>query len=356
MKRIGLDVRMIDSSGIGTTVRQMINHFSAEQRAKLLLYGRPDWENKTGCKAKSIPYPVYGIRQHWSYAQFLKREPISFFHMPHYDVPLGYKGPFVATVYDLIHYLFPQYSTKPFTKQYSWLLLRHVARNAKKIVAISEWTKRDLVRVFPESEPKITVLPLAADASFRPAGEEEINQALSLYGLKKGYLLYVGNLRESKNTPRLLRAYAGLSQQNPDVPPLVLIGRNFLRKGLLESFGPKVRHLGDVSFNQLNAFYSGASLFVFPSLYEGFGLPPLESMACGTPVLVSKAASLPEVCGDAAAYTDAGSEEGIGRAIKDLLGDPKRRDVLRQKGLEHVKKYSWDNFSKGMWRVYEEMA
>ena len=353
--RVGLDVRMIDSSGIGTTIREMIRHFSAEQREKLLLYGRPDWRNTTGCESKTVPYPVYGLRQHWSYARFLEREPISFFHMPHYDVPLTFLRPFVATVYDLIHYLFPQYSTKPFTKQYSWLLLRHVAQHAKKIIAISENTKRDMVRVFPASEPKIRVLPLAVAPSFAPASEGKTRKVLASYGLSKGYALYVGNLRESKNTPRLLRAYAGLARERKNLPPLVLTGQNSLKPGVVEQHGPFIRYIGKTPFEQLDALYTGASLFVFPSLYEGFGLPPLEAMACGTPALVSTAASLPEVCGDAAVYVDPYSETDIARNIGTLLDDPNQREALRQKGFAQVKKYSWDAFAKGVWRVYEEM-
>lgn len=354
--RVGLDVRWIENSGIGTSLRMMIEHFSVEQRKRLLLYGRPGWDNRTGCEFKPVPYPVYGLEQHWSYARFLKREPLSLFHMPHYDVPLFYRGPFVATVYDLIHYLFPQYSTQPFTKAYSWALLRHVARHAKRIIAISETTKRDMVRIFPESEEKITVLPLAVDPSFRPASKEEITRVLAPYGLVPGYLLYVGNLRESKNTPRLLRAYSRLKREKPAVPPLVLIGKNSLRGISLASFGPSVRYLDRIPYEGLNAFYSGAALFVFPSLYEGFGLPPLEAMASGTPALVSNAASLPEVCGDAAAYVDPASEESIARGIGDLLSDPGRLRQMRKKGFDRVKRFSWDSFAQGVWRVYEETA
>lgn len=354
--RVGVDVRMIDSSGIGTTIRETLNHFSPEQKERLTLYGRPGWENQTGCDAKTVPYKIYGLRQHWSYARFLEKEPISLFHMPHYDVPLTYRGPFVATVYDLIHYLFPQHSTKPFTRPYSWLLLRHVSLRARHIIAISEATKRDLVKVFPEAEPKITVLPLAVGASFKPATELEKNTALAAYGLKPGYALYVGNLRESKNIPRLLRAYANLAREKKGAPPLVLAGQNSLNGIALDSIGPSVKYVGKIPAGRLNALYSAASAFVFPSLYEGFGLPPLEAMACGTPAVVSNVASLPEVCGDAAVYADPLSEADIARAIWSVVSDPRKQAEMRQKGFDRVKRFSWDAFAKGVWRVYEQAA
>lgn len=341
---IGLDTRMIDYSGIGATIRGLLGGFSDEQRKRVALYG-----------LDKAPFPVYGLRQHWAFGRMLNRERLSLYHMPHYDVPLSYKGPLVATVHDLIHYLFPQYSTKPFTRTYAWFLLRHMARRASRIIAVSENTKRDLVKLFPAVAPRTVVLHPAVDSDFAPLSSGEAAPILKKYSLEPGYVLYVGNLRESKNTRRLVWAYQAVAAQRPDFPPLVLVGHNSLAGFDPSALGPRVVGVGPVPFKNLPAFYSSASLFVFPSLYEGFGIPPLEAMACGAPTIASNVASIPEVCGDAAEYVDPVSEESIARAMVALFDNPKRREELRGKGFARVKRFSWSSFAQGTWRVYEEV-
>jgi glycosyltransferase involved in cell wall biosynthesis len=276
--------------------------------------------------------------------------------MPHYDVPLTYSGPLVVTIHDLIHFLFPEYSTKPFTRAYSRFMLNHVTKRAARILTVSENTKDDLIRLFPTAEPKITVLYPAVDKRFKPVSAEDAYPVMKSHRLSPGYLLYIGNLREGKNIRRLIDAYFHLRQIRRGCPPLVLVGQSSLRGMDFTGMEPHIRHLGPVPFDQLPALYSSAALFVFPTLYEGFGLPPLEAMACGAPVLTSNVASLPEVCGDAADYTNPRSEEAIARALAGLLDHPDIRKVMRAKGLERVKLFSWRRFAEGTWNVYEQVA
>jgi glycosyltransferase involved in cell wall biosynthesis len=268
-------------------------------------------------------------------------------------VPYFYRGPFVATVHDLIHVIMPEHSTKPFSRAYATFQIRQVVKRARRILTVSENSRNDLERLCPGAAAKTRVFYPAAGASFRPLSEGETAPVLRKHGLTPGYLLYVGNLRGSKNTPRLLAAYAQARAAAKDLPPLVLVGQNTYRQ--YENAWPEgVRHIGAVDFSDLPALYGGASVFVFPSLYEGFGIPPLEAMACGTPVVSSNAASLPEVCGDAAVYVDPKSESSIADAVIDLWRSESRRAALRERGLARAKKFSWETFAEGTWKTYEE--
>ncbi|MCG3203803.1 MAG: D-inositol-3-phosphate glycosyltransferase [Elusimicrobia bacterium] len=354
--RIGLDVRWIDSSGIGTTIRGLLDYLTSAQLGQMVLYGVPGWKNPYPCEFREVPEAVYGIRQHMSYASRLNKDVMDLFHVPHFDVPYFYKGPFISTVHDLIHFKFPEYSTKPLTKLYSGLMLRHVSKCAQRIIVVSQQTKRDLIQFFPEAELKITVLNPAVDKSFSPVAQNELEKIINRYSLKKGYALYVGNLRASKNTPFLIRAYSHLLKNNPLLPPLVLAGKNSLPPQEIPHLPQNVRLLGSVPQGDLPALYSGASVFVFPSLYEGFGIPPLEAMACGTPVIASRVASIPEVCGEAALYFDPHSEKGLEDVLLELIGNESLKISLRQKGFDQVKRFSWAVWARETWKIYEEVV
>jgi glycosyltransferase involved in cell wall biosynthesis len=272
--------------------------------------------------------------------------------MPHYDVPYLYGRPFVATVHDIIHYLYPQFSTKPLSRFYSKTALQHVAKRARRIITVSDNTKKDLETHFPRSQGKIRVIYPAVNQLFKPVSPDRVRLVLNKYNLRPGYFLYVGNLRASKNTSALISAYATLKKRHPDAPPLILVGKMFIKN--LGAVPNDVFHIESASNDELPAFYSGATLFVYPSLYEGFGLPPLEAMACGAAVISSRAASLPEVCGNAAHYIDPQSESELVDAMWELITSSSRRDEMKKKGLENVKRFSWKRFAASTWQVYNE--
>lgn len=354
MMRVGLDIRMISSSGIGTTIQGLLNHLSNEERRQLILFGFSPFKNPDSIPFVHVPYPIYGIRQHWGYARLLSKYRLHLFHMPHFDVPLMYRGPFIATVHDLIHILFPHFSTKPFSALYAKALLAYVTKNARRIHVVSENTKRDLLRFFPKAESKTVVISPAIDDIFRPLDEEARDRVLAEYQLKPGYLLYVGNLRASKNTPFLLQAFEKFQRKTKFNHPLVLVGQNTYRNLTTAVLPVQTRYLGPVPRAHLPALYNGASLFVFPSLYEGFGLPPLEAMACGTPTVTSREGSLPETCGDGAEYTDARSIDDFVAVLGRLISSPDRREALRKKGFENAKRFSWKKYAESLWRLYQE--
>ncbi|MCB4757457.1 MAG: glycosyltransferase family 4 protein [Elusimicrobia bacterium] len=345
---------MVDHSGIGSTIRGFLDHLTKEQFARLVLISKPGWKNPYPCQVIEVPYPIYSLSSHWAYSKFLNNRRPVLFHMPHYDVPYFLKRPFVATVHDLIHFRFPQYSTQPFSKLYSGLLLKHVVGRARKIITVSNNTKADLIQTFPKSADKIVVIYPGIDDGFKPAPEIQIQTVLNKFNLKKGYLLYVGNLRASKNTTGLIEAYLSLRKTNPEIPQLVLVGKNSL-KNFKDNFPPGILHLGEVNHEDLPSIYSGASIFIFPSLYEGFGLPPLEAMACGVPVIVSNRASMPEVCAQAAFFVNPESLESIREGMTTLLNNPNMRKELVQKGFKNINRFSWESFTQKSWAVYENI-
>jgi glycosyltransferase involved in cell wall biosynthesis len=174
-------------------------------------------------------------------------------------------------------------------------------------------------------------------------------------GLSRDYLLYIGNLKEFKNVERLVDAYTLVRSKDKDIPELVIVGRNFI-KGFEKRLQctPGVRWIGEVRRDLLPAFYKNAFLFIFPSLYEGFGLPPLEAMASGTPVLCSNRASLPEVVGDAATMVDPENTEAIAAAVSELIHDPERRKNLSAKGLQQAARFSWGRMADQTLQVYHQ--
>jgi len=350
--QIGLDIRMINYSGIGSTVRGLLDNLEKDQLEKLVLFGEKNYQNSYPIRFEKVPYPIYTLTQHWGYSKILKAFNLSFFHMPHFDVPLRYDRPFAATVHDLIHILFPQYSTKFFAKTYAQILLRHVAGKARRIFTVSENTKKDLLRLFPKSKGKIKVIYPGVGDEFKPIDEKMATSTLKKYGLEPGYFLYVGNLRPSKNTLGLIDAYLKFKRQNPVGPPLILVGKNFLKPFARGSFPPGITHIGETERKDLPALYSQASLFVFPSYYEGFGLPPIEAMACGAPCLVSNAGSLPEVCADSAEYVNPHVESELPRKLEMLFKDSSRLKDLKNKGLANARKFSWKKFAAETWGEY----
>jgi glycosyltransferase involved in cell wall biosynthesis len=352
--RIGLDARMAQYSGIGTTIRHLIEGWTPEQQQQVLLWTHGDWRNPYGMREEPVRDGVYSLNQHWRYARRLNRAALDLFHMPHYDAPLGYRGRLVVTVHDLIQYLFPEYSTKPLSKIYSYVMLRHIARRANRIICVSNATKKDFLALFPRAENRVLVVSPAVDSPTTPLDAAARERVLSLHGLKPGYILYVGNLRKSKNTDGLIAAYAKLKIRKPDAPNLVMAGHNSLSK-MATPLPTGVRLLGPVPQEHLSVLYGDALFFAFPSFYEGFGLPPLEAMAHGTPVVVSNRASLPEVCGAAALYVDPASTDDIADQMHRLTVDVAQRERLRRLGFENIKRFSWKTFAERTWRIYEDV-
>ncbi|MDQ7028784.1 MAG: glycosyltransferase family 1 protein [Ardenticatenia bacterium] len=263
----------------------------------------------------------------------------------------------VVTVHDIAPLLFP--GKRLGMSQLAWQWAWRGALRAKRLIADSDFTRRLVIKRFRLSPERIVVVPLGVESAFRPLPEEAVERLRRRYAVPEApLLLYVGNTQPRKNLEGLLRALAILWHQNPRVM-LLQVGKppTARQRALVESLGLRdaVHFLGLVPDADLVAFYNLADVFVFPSLYEGFGLPPLEAMACGTPVVASHAASLPEVVGDAGLLVDPRDPEAMAEAIHHVLQDPELAEELRRRGLERARQFTWERTAQETLAVYEAM-
>jgi len=273
--------------------------------------------------------------------------------------------PLILTVHDL---LFTVISDRSGIERvlYNWVYVgyrRWMARKAALVITESEHSRWDIVSILKIPKEKIRVVPNGIPDGYRPVRDQALlARVRGRYGISGRYILYIGNFKPHKNVRRLIEAYVGLSDLLKETYRLVLCGRRDRFRVELESY---VRHLGMeqntvfvdfVEDEDMPALYSAAEFFVFPSLYEGFGLPPLEAMACGTPVICSEATSLPEVMGDAGVLVDARRPDRLAEAMTTVLTDEGLRRELGVKGLRRSRMFSVDRVAEQFLQAIEEVA
>jgi glycosyltransferase involved in cell wall biosynthesis len=267
--------------------------------------------------------------------------------------------PGVLTVHDLIFRLFPEHH-KRLNFWYLNATMPLYCRRARAIISVSEATKRDLVRLYGVPAARIAVVHEAAAPHFTPPTQGEIERVRARFGLPERYLLRVGTLEPRKNLERLLDALLELRRCEPDARLVIAGSKGWLYEGFFRrlealGLGNAVQLTGRVTDADLPAVYGGAVLLIEPSLYEGFGLPVLEAMACGTPVVCSNAGSLPEVGGDAARYLDAHHSQAMAGAIRAVWCDRALQDAMRQAGLKRAAQFSWGRAARETLAVYERV-
>ena len=296
-----------------------------------------------------VPYSVF----------FGKNADIT--HFFNYIAPHGVKGKTVITVHDMVYKAFPE-TVRARTKFMLDTGLEKSLKRADIVVTDSEFSRSEIVKYFPNSEAKIRVVPCGVNLKqFRPCRDpEKIAQVKKSLNIDGDYFLYLGTIEPRKNISRLIDAYKIFSQKIKSPPKLVLAGgKGWLCDDILkkaESLSGDVLMTDYVRSSDLAPLMSGSIAFTFPSLYEGFGLPPLEAMACGTPVLVSSEASLPEVTADCAVVCDALSPDSIADGLFRLYDDENLRKTLSQKGLVRAKSFSWSNSAEILFKVYRELV
>ena len=267
------------------------------------------------------------------------------FCVPHYNIPILRRGPMVVTIHDLIHLKFPAYRRTLRTSIYANAMLRAASARASRIITPSHYTRNCLVEQLAADPEKIVVIPCALSGAFKVQPKEEAAETVrKCYSIAGPYILFVGSAAPHKNLTTLLKAYRVFSERRGDQLKLVLVlprdtvtGSNWGLPSLLATRG--VHCLYSVSDESLASLYGAAAMTVMPSFEEGFGLPIIESMACGTPVACSRAASLPEIAGDSAIYFDPYSAEELAWAIDQLLHSEELRRHLAEQGLRRAAKY-----------------
>jgi glycosyltransferase involved in cell wall biosynthesis len=288
----------------------------------------------------------FSLAQQIEVPRLLREMGADLYHSAYFLMPYALRPgpvPTLLTVYDLIPLLFPHQSTLR-ARLLARGATRLALRTAQRVVAISDTTRRDFLAHFRLQPEKIQAIPLAADKAFCPQSRKTVVAAREHYGLPERYLLYLGSNKPHKNLERLVETWARLQPQSM---PLVIAGawdRRYpeaRQRASALSLEEQVRWLGPVPETDLPALYSGALLFVFPSLYEGFGLPVLEAMACGTPVACSNSSSLPEVAGDAALLVNPMNTEELETAVRTALENESLRQEMSEKGLRRAQAFSW---------------
>ncbi len=301
----------------------------------------------------------FSLSQQWRLPRLLHTLGAHVYHSTYYLMPYRPGRPTVLTVYDVIPLRFPATVSRRARLLFR-LTLALALRAADAVLCISKATARDVQALFSVPEERIHVTPLAADAYFRPVASQEREALVNRLGLPDRYVLYVGSNKPHKNLERLVRAWALVC---PDDVTLVIAGpwlpAHSAPRALAARLGldgRQVRFLGPVPERDLPALYSGALGFVFPSLYEGFGLPVLEAMACGTPVACSRAGSLPEVAGEAALYFDPTDVTDIASTVQLLLEDENVRASLRSAGLARAAHFTWERTASQTLTAYRQLA
>lgn len=376
--RVAINARFLcyPHTGSGAYLRDLLAAMpEAAPSVEATLYvtrGDPEPETRgLPYRVRPVPSPP-ALRGNWaklffeqvSFPEAAAADGCDLAHVPYFAPPLRCRLPVVATVHDLIPLLFPAYRSGLLAQSYS-LLVATAARRSARLIADSDCTKRDIVRWLRVHPDRVPVAHLAAGPHCRPVTNEAALAAVRRkYGLPPRYLLHLG-LDRRKGVEVVLQAYRRLAER-PDVPSLVIAGR--LPDGgsaavvdprpLVARMGLEGRVLLPGAFDEADkpALLSGAVCFVYPSLYEGFGLPPLEAMACGTPVVSTRAASLPEVCGDAAVLVRPGDSAALAEALGRVVADEALRRRLSASGRERAASFSWSRTAAATAAVYGEAA
>jgi alpha-1,3-rhamnosyl/mannosyltransferase len=299
----------------------------------------------------------YGIAEQWRMPPVLARVRCDLNHTLTYTAPLAQRHPLVLSIFDLIHLRYPQEYSRIHPLYYRHVV-RPLVRRARAVVTLSEASKHDLVALLGADPERVHVTPLAAEPRFAPQPPEAIARVCAAHDLAPGYLLHLSNYRGHKNAEGVAHAFARLRKEGTRVS-LVLAGnpppvfRAWLdREGIADG----VRMLRHVDDADLPTLYAGARAFVFPSRCEGFGLPPLEAMACGTPVIVSNVSSLPEVIGDAGLFVDPEDPAAIARAMADLISDDALHADLSARGRARAALFSWERVARETKALYERVC
>ncbi len=375
--RIGLDARYIYDHfpGIGRYTLNLARALATlDRRHTLVLLYNPDLPNTRydlpallrGPNMELVPTSArpFSLAEQLQVPRLVRRLRLDVLHFPYYVRPyMRLPCPTILTVYDLIGRRYPGVLSWKGRRLFA-LTMRLAMQASQRIITISSASRDDIAYYYRIPREQITVTALAADERFSPQSPEEIWRVRRRYGLPTRYVLYLGSNKPHKNLERLVRAWERFVQERGEqyaLPHLVIAGHHDPRypeaRRLVETRGllDTVHFVPDVVEADIPGLYSGADIFVFPSYYEGFGLPPLEAMACGVPVLCAYASSLPEVVGDAALTFDPYNPLELAAELRRLLDTPALRQHLRTRGMERARAFSWEQTARATLAVYTEL-
>ena len=349
--RVCLDARKLWDSGIGTYIRGILQGFCE-------LQDEPQWdfivrpqdaesELLTGKSSRCFPNKAgnYSLSELFRLSPTANAASAELYHAPHYVFPFNLKLPLVVTVHDIIHLKMKRYFS-PYQRAYARYMLNRVGKCAKAVLTVSERTKHDLIEELGYNASQIIVSYLGVEeVFFQTLSAESLDDFQRKSGLPSEYILYVGNLKPHKNVSGLIEGWSHLPDSSR--PPLVIVGdkcgayKSLQQQVMAAGLEKEVFFSGGLPRDVMPALYKRASAYVQPSWYEGFGLPPLEAMAAGTPVVVSNRGSLPEIAQDAALIFNPADGEELTNVLEAVLTNSNLSRKLTEKGWKRVQEFSW---------------
>ncbi|MBU0478512.1 glycosyltransferase family 4 protein [bacterium] len=360
--RIAIDARMILHSGIGTYTKNLLtNIFDIDKSNAYILLGKKEalskYAQKPNVFIKEFHSPIYGVIE--QVIEPLKLWNVEFLHCPHYNIPVIYEGEMIVTVHDLIHLIFPQFLESRAAYFYARSLFNLMAIRAKKIIAVSENTKIDIVNYLGVKKDKVVVIYNGVSEIFKkPASQEEREKLRRKLNLHEKYILNVSNMKKHKNIETLIEAYSKLRKKGIE-QRLLLVGGKKERIGELKIYAEQfnvdkdIVFLQNINFKELPLLYQICDIFVFPSLYEGFGLPLVEAMASRVPVVTSNVSSMPEVVGNAGITVEPKNADSLAEAIEKVISDSKLREDMIKMGIKQIEKFNWQDTARKTLDVYK---
>jgi len=358
---VAVDVRMANHGGIGVYVQQVLPRVvRARPEWTFTLLGDPDtasafgWDTLSNVRLKRCRTPYYSITEQLE-VPLLCLNGTDVYWTPHYNVPVFLRRPTVVVVHDVCHLALPEITGGWAKQTYARFMFSHVARTAAGIIFDSEFSRTEMAR-FSMTRGRTAIGPLAVDASWFDAR----TRTRAPEAGDRPYLVYVGNWKRHKNVPTLLRAFKKVLDRIPH--RLVLIGQ---REGLntddeiareMAALGDRVLHAGEMKHADVQPWVGHADALVTASLYEGFGLPPVEAMAAGVPCMVSNAGSIPEVCGDAALYCDPRNDDDVAARIVEIATDQALRRRLIELGRARARNFTWERCAAATLEMLDHAA
>jgi glycosyltransferase involved in cell wall biosynthesis len=363
---IGIDARKIQDFGIGTYVRNLIRSLAAiDTENRYILLAKPgDREGlldlPPNFQLAMEKSPVYSVRELFSLSWQIYRRKLDLYHSTHYVLPAWVNSKVVVTIHDIIHLLYPEFLPSNFAFLYAQRMIRRSLTRGDRIISVSQNTRNDLMQHFDVDGGKIQVLHNGVEDSFRKRlSSDELQRWLRDLGIAQPYLLFVGNpAKPHKNLDTLVQAYARARRMAQFDAPLLCVGSRegsefkIRQRAEYLGIGDKVRLLGHVAPEALPAVYQGATLFLYPTLYEGFGLPVIEAMASGVAVITSNTSALKEIAEGYALLVDPLDLDGMAKAIAHLMGNPERRAAFAERGLRRAEDFRWDETARKTLDIY----
>jgi glycosyltransferase involved in cell wall biosynthesis len=374
--KVAIDIRRMTEFGIGTYIRNVVRTLARlDHDSKYFLIGAPAKVVECGPLPPNFHTVALDgrddtIKGNLAFRAIVRRLGCGLVHIPHlFWIPRGLACPYVLTVHDLLEHMYGSRNASSMRRSLHFYMTRRVLRKAARVIAVSQFTRSEIEKLLAVPDARIEVVYNAIDERFLHGHATEADRELiaQRYQVNYPFILYAGAIRPHKNVVRIIEAFAALKSelQKEDLLPdlkLIIIGddlsshprlrRSVVRGGVQND----VRFLGFVPIEVLRIFYDVAKVFVFPSLYEGFGLPPLEAMAHGTPVVTSNTSSLPEVAGNAGLLVNPENVFEIRRGLQRALLDPALRAQMKQRGYEQAQRFSWTSSVSRILEIYREVA